>query len=40
MEEVMHFWGQGVYAKSHYLQLNFAVPISVQKIKSLFKKVR
>ena len=40
MEEVTHFWGQGVYGKSRYLQLNFVVPISVQKIKRLLKKVR
>ena len=37
MEEAVHLWGQGVYGKSLYLPLNFAVnPKLLLKIVLIF----
>ena len=36
--KAMHIWGQGIYGKSLYLPLNFAVNLKLLLINTLIKK--
>ena len=39
MREDVHAQEQGIYGKSLYLPLNFAVNVEIENIKSIFKNI-